>query len=624
MERSGFFNSKLVDGVYDRPYNADDYSSQLGTVIGNGVARTGDDDLKVSINEDGTKFKVNVGRAWINGCWYQNTSTAELDFHMRNNTGARIDRIVLRLAHVQHADTAERTIRLAYVEGTASMAGTPQAPALTRNDDVWELALADIYLVAGSEQTFTGNDSITDQRGNGLYKMVIDSYTEEDEPLYRKEVGDDLCGWAYSIVGADDYFTSIDNAMYEHMEDIDEEWQGMKDSFSSVTLFKKYEERTTLESTTTRINVTEYVQEFATGLDILEVFCNGIYLDPKKDENDIEYDYSLEGNVVVFAIEKPAGNEISFSVYKSIDSRGDVPSLLDMVEELQDKVATFQDMTEYTYFTTGIDDNLKLSQVVTNFLLGEDNGQQLRINVYNSVIKNAQGIVTGRTPFNIETPTGEGTSTTNRYRWFDFGSSYTGNKRVVLDFSNCDRMTIPIPAGSFNVIFVAKNVTLIGASFYVSQTATNSEVQGFASRDGEVKCYNCSFEFKTYTHSYVAENGIFEDCYADIQQESGIASCFDAHTNGLLIIRGGEYRAYSKSGTNSYVIKATQTGTTVIADCVNCPTVARTGYAQSHAVYATTGIVQSRETISTLTIANTSSGSTSGTISVSKPRRSVA
>ena len=601
MQRSGFFNSRMVDGVYDRPYDANSYSDQLRTVIGNGVGRDGQE-LLVTINEDGTKYRVSAGHAWINGCWYHNTTTAEIDFHSRNATGARMDYIILRLAYIAHNGTTERSIELAYIEGTPSSAGTPTAPALTRNENVWEIALAQINLVAGSDTTFTSTDTITDKRADR-----------------------NVCGWVYSIVGSDEYFEALDDAMYEHMDEIDKEWQGMKDSFSSVTLFKKYEERTTLESTTTSMNVTDYIQEFATGLDILEVFCNGIYLDPKKDENDTEYDYSLDGNVITFTLEKPAGNEISFSVYKSIDSRGDVPSLLDMVEELQDKVATFQDMTEYTYFTTGVDDNLKLSQIVANFLLGEDNGQQLRINVYNSVIKDSQGTVTGRTAFNINTPTGEGTSTTNRYRWFDFGSGYTGNKRVVLDFSNCDRMTIPISAGSFNVIFVAKNITLIGASFYVNQTANNSEIQGFASRDGEIKCYNCSFEFKTYTHSYVAENGIFEDCYADIQQESGIACCFDAHSNGLLIIRAGEYRAYSKgTSTDSYVIKSTQSGTTVIADCVNCPTVAREGYKQSHAIYATTGVVQSRETISTLTILNTSNGSTSGTITANKARRATA
>ena len=47
MEHSGFFNAKLVDGIYDRLYNAEDYRGNLGAIISNGVRRSKDDDLKV-------------------------------------------------------------------------------------------------------------------------------------------------------------------------------------------------------------------------------------------------------------------------------------------------------------------------------------------------------------------------------------------------------------------------------------------------------------------------------------------------------------------------------------------------------------------------------------------------
>ena len=606
MERSGFFNSKLVDGTYDRPYDANDYSSQLGAIIGNGVGRSLNDDLKVSVAPDGQHLNVNIGRAWINGVWYHNTSTVSIEVPMASTAYPRIDTVVLRLAYADHEGTPERTIRVAYVEGQPDSGGSPTRPAPTRNENVWELVLADIYRPANS-QTSVSAENITDQRGNGLYRLVK---VEGQEDTYQKVVGDNLCGWAYSIVSGDDYFATLDNYWQEYMGDIDDEWEDMKDSFSSVTLFKKYEARVELESTITMMEIP--IPQYAGALDILEVFVNGIYLIQGTD-------YTVEGNVITFALEKPAGNEIDFSVYKSIDSRGDVASLLDIVTDLQNKVSTIQDLTEYNYFPTGVNDNWKISQIVQNYMLGADDGQQLRINIFGTKTVNADSDAPVVTRFHIATPySGEGTSTSNRYRWFDFGPNLTGNRRVILEFSNCDMLTIPIATGSYNVLFNGGNITLIGGCFKVEQIATYSEIQAFASRNGDIKCYRSSFLFKAYMHTFVAENGLFEDCYAEVSVENGEACCFDVHSTGLLTLRGGEYRAYSPNTGNSAVVKQSQTGAGVIMYGVNCSTVAKDGYSQTHAVNATAGTAIIRDTVTTLTI---SGGTVSSTVAQNKPRR---
>ena len=591
MERSGFFNSKYTDGAYDRPYDANDYSSQLGAVIGNGVARTGEDDLKVK-PYGAYGYSVNIGRAWINGCWYHNNSivrSSDLDnswlaVPQASDSGARIDLVILRLSFINIENTPERSIRLAYKTGSVAPSGTPTAPTLVRDDSTYEICLAEIHVSRGAT-TITEAD-IVDTRGDR-----------------------DKCGWMYSIVGADEYFTSLDNAWNEHIEDIDDEWQDMKDAFSSVTLFKKYEARTTLQGTVTRMNVQMYIPQFKPGLDILEVFCNGWYLNERQGEEDTQdYDYYLEGSYIVFTMEKPAGNEISFSIYKSIDSRGDVPALMDLITEVQNKVATFQDMTEYNYFCTGIDDNHKISTLVQNFCTGVDNGQQIKINVY--------GELDAITPFNGGTA-GAGSSSTSRYRWFDFGSNQ-GTRRVILDFTNCHRIHIALTSGSYNVLFNAKHLTLIGASFLVEGTAQYTEIQGFSSTDGDIRCEGCSFIFRTYQNSYVAQNGLFENCYVDITQEAGETACFDTHSSGLIIARGGEYKAYSKGSANSYVFKQTQSGSAMLLDGINCPTVAKDGYKQTHATYATGGTAIVRNAITALTVQG---GTISSTIAASKPRR---
>ncbi|MGN1057933.1 MAG: hypothetical protein ACI4Q7_01070 [Candidatus Avelusimicrobium sp.] len=68
---SGFFDSLLVNGEYDRPYSAADYCDNLATVIKNGVRYSADDDLKVS-EGNGMALTVSAGRAWINGHFLHN------------------------------------------------------------------------------------------------------------------------------------------------------------------------------------------------------------------------------------------------------------------------------------------------------------------------------------------------------------------------------------------------------------------------------------------------------------------------------------------------------------------------------------------------------------------------
>ena len=71
-EKSGFFNARLVSGNYDRKYSADDYCDNLAVVIGNGVLRSENDDLKVTASN--MILTVAAGRAWINGHYYYNTA----------------------------------------------------------------------------------------------------------------------------------------------------------------------------------------------------------------------------------------------------------------------------------------------------------------------------------------------------------------------------------------------------------------------------------------------------------------------------------------------------------------------------------------------------------------------
>lgn len=145
------FNS--VSG--DRVYKAEDFRQYFAQFIGNGVFYSNAGALKVS-EYSGMQLQVGAGAAWVAGAGYINDST--LTVSLANADGAlnRIDRIVVRCSYT------ERNVYIDVLQGSYSAQTT--APALTRNADAYELALADIYVAAGA--TSITQAAITDQRLN--------------------------------------------------------------------------------------------------------------------------------------------------------------------------------------------------------------------------------------------------------------------------------------------------------------------------------------------------------------------------------------------------------------------------------------------------------------------------
>lgn len=79
-ERSGFFNARLQDGVYDRTYQAEDFADCLSLFIPNGIYVEDSETLTGTIDKttvqglkpyaSGTSLFIKKGKAFINGYWY--------------------------------------------------------------------------------------------------------------------------------------------------------------------------------------------------------------------------------------------------------------------------------------------------------------------------------------------------------------------------------------------------------------------------------------------------------------------------------------------------------------------------------------------------------------------------
>ena len=151
MEKSSFFNS--VSG--DRVYKAEDWASYFAPLVGNGVCPVPLSGLQV-VSGSRMTVTIRAGKAWINGYFYYNTSDLSVTLATADGVLDRIDRIVLRW------DLTARSITTKIKSSQTS--SRPSAPALQRDAEIYELALADIYVSAGTISI--SQSAITDRRYN--------------------------------------------------------------------------------------------------------------------------------------------------------------------------------------------------------------------------------------------------------------------------------------------------------------------------------------------------------------------------------------------------------------------------------------------------------------------------
>ena len=157
MEKYGFFNDvATADGKYDRSYLAEDFAGYFSSFIVNGVFKELGDKLEVIVNS-GMSIKVKSGVAWINGYRYENDNDLTFTLENADGTLSRIDSVVVRL------DITNREIKIHVKKG--SLSTSPIAPAITRNNDIYELQLATVRVSANT--AVLTQSMIIDKRDDG-------------------------------------------------------------------------------------------------------------------------------------------------------------------------------------------------------------------------------------------------------------------------------------------------------------------------------------------------------------------------------------------------------------------------------------------------------------------------
>ena len=521
------------------------------------MLRSPNDDLKVTA--DGMVVTVGVGRAWIDGHYYYNDTSYSFAAVTAPAGGTRYDRVFLRL----NKNLSARSISLVYEQGIAG--NSPTKPAPVRDNNVYDLVLADIYV--GTNATSL---SVKDTRSDAQ-----------------------LCGWVYSTSGDNSFFKSLDGAFNEWFEET-------KNTLSSVTLFKRYNWRTTIEAETNTVSFD--IPQYDAETTFIEVYTNGVL-----DSEGV--DYTLENSVITFSgLPLTAGTEVEVKCYKSIDGTG-ILSVAEEITALQNAVAKLNAADECVYKCNGADDNVKLSELAQEWLSDDLDYSSKTIKIYGTFGATAACA-------------GAGTAA-NPYKWFNFGLAESVKRRITFDFSTCSQITLPIAAGTSNVVFSGSDVHVIGANVIATQSATNTNIKMFDSNIGSVSAEDCRFWITAYSGSFISQTGNFTNCRASVANASGDSYCFQPTTASLLKINGGEYYGYTGGSAHKSAVIGQTTGNAVsVLNGVNAPTVARSGYYQTHAIFQDTngGRLNCSDLISELAVSVASNISdVRGTIAKSKP-----
>ena len=306
--KSGFYNAiETAAGEYDRVYSADEYTNFYSAFLKDGVRRSALDDLKCTAS--GLVVTVGAGYAICGSKWIHNDTAFVLP--TITPPAAQYSRIDGVFLHVDVNESA-RAASFVYREGTP--AETPVAPERIEGSGVYELCLCYVNVPANAASV-----SIIDKRADSA-----------------------VCGWVTTPVGYDDYFARFDSEFDEYMQNAENEFDAwfanIRETVAITTLFKQYTQliETTGSSTSTvQISIVQYDP---TGVDILQVYCNGMLLIDGED-------YTTSGTTITFDVPKIAGTKILIVVYKSIDGAG-LGSVSDAVEELQNDVAELQTAVE--------------------------------------------------------------------------------------------------------------------------------------------------------------------------------------------------------------------------------------------------------------------------------------
>lgn len=258
-----FFNAVEQEGYYDRVYDAEDVTSYLDQLVGNGVFPTPSSQLQVTA-QSGLNVVVQPGQGWIDGHKMINDAALPLSLEAADVLAARVDRVVF------YVDHSARAMGIEVKTGTPAVA--PTAPALVRNATRYEMGLATIMVAKGATSITQAN--ISDTRGDS-----------------------DVCGYVQGLIQQMDttaLFAQWEAAGAEQVEANQQSWdtwfEEVKDELAGSLTIQRSRGGFVTSGTVASFDVVDYVPSYGYAADILDVYVSGLKL--------AESEYTQSGSVV--------------------------------------------------------------------------------------------------------------------------------------------------------------------------------------------------------------------------------------------------------------------------------------------------------------------------------------
>lgn len=220
---SAFFTAEVDSaGNYDRVYTAEIFARYFASFIGNGVFPNPSTNLQVlAPSSPGFYTETQVGKGWINGYFGWTIGTEYLNHSISSGTYDRYDAVVVRWSN------AGRTMTLAVKEGEPAYAAVKPVPQ--RDDDVWELILAYVFIGRGVS-TITQLD-IEDTRYNselcGIVHGVVDQVDTTTIAIQLQGFIDSYI--QLSIARYDEYLVKLQEQLDAYQQEFNDWWDDIKE-----------------------------------------------------------------------------------------------------------------------------------------------------------------------------------------------------------------------------------------------------------------------------------------------------------------------------------------------------------------------------------------------------------
>lgn len=209
-----FYNAvKTSEDTWDREYTAEDFALFFSTLYRNGVVMPVRDAFQIKpASTGGMRVVVSSGAANINGYQFINTEDFAIEIAVASASQSRTDSI-----GIQH-NLGERETKIYYKQGDVSVA---------RQDDVWELQLAQINVIRNAVEITASNikDMRADEKVCGYASPYMEVSVSGLEQQYQSMLEESFATFEKN---AKDNETALENMLTNQEVRFDEWFQGLQ------------------------------------------------------------------------------------------------------------------------------------------------------------------------------------------------------------------------------------------------------------------------------------------------------------------------------------------------------------------------------------------------------------